>query len=297
MTSPLSYLYQDSDIFNWHLSNPSDLSHIYREEGQNVPVDTSWNFSSNLQFQPQHTQQAFQQRNNTSRPTTFEMTVYQSQESPPQRSASPEKVQFQSKNIDEEISSDSSIGAEDNDMEFFFEEETSMDASSYDMESFINDDHSSNEDIIVEESTTSNFQTQEKKFKLQSSKSPVIDALFFCALTKQGITLVDDGEKSKMVQFRLHDFTLYYNKSKDICSKAHPTDDLNSRVKALQRWFPDFPSLKELQRGIPWVFGLSREKNPVNFGKLQVILERQRALLRGEIEVSPKQVRKNSRGT
>lgn len=307
MTSPLSYLYHDQDIFNY--SNPNDLSHIYREEGQTAFVDTSWsNFNANQQIPQQELQQTFEQRNNflprpafdmISRPS-FEMAPPMQIQESSQRSSTPEKMQFQSNNFDEEFSSDSSIGAEDNGMEFFFEEETSMEASSYDMESFIND-HSSNEDIIVEESISSspssNFHAQEKKFKLQSSKSPVVDALFFCALTKQGITLVDDGEKSKMVQFRLHDFNLYYNKSKDICSKAHPTDDVNSRVKALQRWFPDFPSLKELQRGIPWVFGLSREKNHVNFGKLQVILERQRALLRGEIEVSPRQVRKNSRGT
>jgi len=121
---------------------------------------------------------------------------------------------------------------------------------------------------------------QNKNFKLGSSKSPVIDALVYCALTKQGLCLIEEG--SRIVQFRMDDFPLYYSKSRGVCSKAHPTDDLNSRVKALQRWFPDFPTLKELARGLPCVFSLLREKNHVNFSKMQVILERVRHLLKAQ---------------
>jgi len=110
----------------------------------------------------------------------------------------------------------------------------------------------------------------------------VIDALVYCAITKKGLTLLD--EDSRVVQFRMHDFYLYYSKSKGICSKAHPTDDLNSRVKALQRWFPDFPTLKEIGKGLPCIFSITREKNHVNFEKMQVILERVRQLLKSQRE-------------
>jgi len=298
MTSPLSYLYQDQDIFNF--SNPNDLRQIYKEENQSMITDTSWNFNPT----PEQITTETRERSNSfphltpQRTPDFPGHLFPIQDNPVhRRTSSPGKKPITSMN--KEVSDDSSLG-EDNGMEFFFEDEISMDTSSYDMESLINE-QSSTEDIIPEHEEPANVSAHERNFKLQSSKSPVIDALFFCALTKQGLTLIDDGEKSKVVQFRLHDFPLYYAKSKDICSKAHPTDDINSRVKALQRWFPDFPSLKELQKGMPYVFGLSRDKHHVNFGKLQVILERQRALLRSADSNghcgSPSKPRKNSRGT
>jgi hypothetical protein len=133
-------------------------------------------------------------------------------------------------------------------------------------------------DSYVEQPTEEEEEEEHHSFKLQSSKSPVIDALVYCALMKQGIQLVEDN--AKIVQFRIFNFPLYYQKSKGICSKAHPTDDVNSRVKALQRWFPDFPTLKELGRGLPCTISLSRSKNNLNFSKMQVILERQKMLLK-----------------
>jgi len=51
---------------------------------------------------------------------------------------------------------------------------------------------------------------------LQSSKSPVIDALVYCALTNQGLTLIEAG--NTIVRFRMHDFPLYYKKSQGIGS-------------------------------------------------------------------------------
>jgi hypothetical protein len=178
---------------------------------------------------------------------------------------------------------------EDNGMEFFENEKQlgieGTDESSYDM------------DVIPSyrptEKQSSSFPKESygkskkrKSFKLQSSKSPVIDALVYCALTNQGLTLIEAG--NTIVRFRMHDFPLYYKKSQIICSKAHPTDDLNSRVKALQRWFPDFPTLKELGRGMPSIFSLSREKNDVNFAKMQVILERQKALVLANSQAAEK---------
>lgn len=204
--------------------------------------------------------------------------------SPKRRVSNPEKSFSYSKYSKYSDCDDSSYEEEeeDNGMEFFEAEckqpgiEGATDESSFDM------------DVIppfrsIEKQSPSfpkeSFSKTKKRksFKLQSSKSPVIDALVYCALTNQGLTLIEAG--NTIVRFRMHDFPLYYKKSQGICSKAHPTDDLNSRVKALQRWFPDFPTLKELGRGMPSVFSLSREKNDVNFAKMQVILDRQKQLV------------------
>jgi len=180
---------------------------------------------------------------------------------------------------------------EDNGMEFFEEKLESMsevgdeeDMSSYDMD--VMNNYSNEQSMVVDRRNNTARIPKCKNFKLQTSKSPVIDALVYCALTKQGLTVVEDGTRS--VQFRLHDFSQYYSKSKALCSKAHPTDDLNSRVKALQRWFPEFPSLKDLGRGecIPCVFTISKEGNPSNYSKLQAILQRQKQLLLAQMHNS-----------
>jgi len=298
MTSPLSYLYLDQDIFNF--SNPNDLRHVFKEEGQPA-ADTSWTFTPSQPI-PENIREARERSSSLTRSDT-NFPLFPAQQNHPRRSSIPDHPSSSTGNPKEASDCESSLG-EDNGMEFFFNEEaeeTSLDTSSYDMETFGNEQDSSTEeqDMVPEETSVSPTASLNANFKLQSSKSPVIDALFYCALTKQGLALIDEGKESKHVKFRLDDFHFYYSKSKEICSKANPTDDVNSRVKALQRWFPDFPSLKEVQKGVPWVFGLSKEKHHVNFNKLQAILERQKALVHGSAsDKSPsKAMRKNSRGT
>jgi hypothetical protein len=212
--------------------------------------------------------------------------------SPKRRVSNPEKSFSYSKYSKYSDCDDSSYEdeEEDNGMEFFEAEkhpgiDGNTDESSYDMD-VIPPYRSTEKQSSSFPKETYGKNKKRKSFKLQSSKSPVIDALVYCALTNQGLTLMEAG--NTIVRFRMHDFPLYYKKSQGICSKAHPTDDLNSRVKALQRWFPDFPTLKELGRGMPSIFSLSREKNDVNFGKMQVILERQKQLVLANSQAAEK---------
>jgi len=270
-------MFSDQDIFAF--VNPQDLHHIYKDEiSQPVIPDISWNLVVN-----RHDQSTREKRSKSlpliSRTEEFPtFPVQQQQPSPQPRricNSYPEKINTtnsarQCKGLS---LSDSSL--EDNGMEFFDEESHD---SSYELDGYTEaDEEEDSADIIAEEEEE--VQQSQKNFKLQSSKSPVIDALVYCALMKIGLTLIEDS--SSLVQFRIHDFPLYYNKSAGICSKANPTDDVYSRVKALQRWFPDFPTLKEIGKGMPCIISLSRDRNYKNFEKLQVILEKQKLLLKG----------------
>jgi len=80
-------------------------------------------------------------------------------------------------------------------------------------------------------------------FKLNASKSPIIDALVFCALKGWGIKLLCN--KGSDIKFQVMDLDKYYEYSAKICAKQNPTEDQSSRVKALKRWFPDFPSKRD----------------------------------------------------
>jgi hypothetical protein len=88
-------------------------------------------------------------------------------------------------------------------------------------------------------------------FKLPASKSPIMEAMVVCALNGWGIEIVTKNYESTTstttpaeIVFRVTDFNRYYKISRAICSKQRPTDDLGSRIKALKRWFVDFPKKK-----------------------------------------------------
>jgi len=84
-------------------------------------------------------------------------------------------------------------------------------------------------------------------FKLPASKSPIMEAMVVCALNGWGIEIVKNYESTSTtpeIVFRVTDFNRYYKMSRAICSKQRPTDDLGSRIKALKRWFVDFPKKK-----------------------------------------------------
>lgn len=87
-----------------------------------------------------------------------------------------------------------------------------------------------------------------KDFKLPASKSPIMEAMVVCGLNGWGIDIVKKGDHSNSnipeIIFKVTDFNRYYRISRVICSKQRPTDDLGSRIKALKRWFVDFPKKK-----------------------------------------------------
>jgi len=116
------------------------------------------------------------------------------------------------------------------------------------------------------------------KVKLQASKSPIMDALVYCALNRWGIELLED--KGDNIRFRVFNFQKYYKYSGIICAKQNPTEDMASRIKALKRWFPDFPTKRagNLEDAFEIIVQApSKQDNKPQ--KLHEIIEKQRRLL------------------
>jgi len=80
--------------------------------------------------------------------------------------------------------------------------------------------------------------------KLSLSKSPVLEAVIYCALNKWGIEMLPFGPDKKLC-FRVTDFDKFSVYSAKINSKGKPTTDVSSRVKALRRWFDGIPKVKD----------------------------------------------------
>jgi len=85
-------------------------------------------------------------------------------------------------------------------------------------------------------------------FKLPTSKSPIMEAMVYCALHKWGIELEQHDKATQQIVFKVVDFEKYYRLSCSICSKQTPSEDIRSRMKALQRWFTSFPSRRLLSQ-------------------------------------------------
>jgi len=134
---------------------------------------------------------------------------------------------------------------------------------------------------LLEELSEENGETFEKeisKVKLQASKSPIMDALVYCALNRWGIELIE--ENGDTIRFRVLDFQKYYKYSGIICAKQNPTEDIASRIKALKRWFPDFPTKRagNLEEAFEITVQLpSKSDNKPQ--KLHEIIDKQRRLL------------------
>jgi len=86
-------------------------------------------------------------------------------------------------------------------------------------------------------------------WKLPASKSPIMEAMAFCAIKRWGIEIIQCQDQTDVapakVVFRVLDFELYYKYSCAICSKQNPTEDIGSRVKSLRRWFVNFPKKRD----------------------------------------------------
>lgn len=80
--------------------------------------------------------------------------------------------------------------------------------------------------------------------KLSLSKSPVLEAVIYCALNKWGIEMLPFGPDKKL-SFKVTDFDKFSVYSAKINSKGKPTTDVSSRVKALRRWFDGIPKVKD----------------------------------------------------
>jgi len=132
------------------------------------------------------------------------------------------------------------------------------------------EDHSSEENEIIEKELS--------KVKLQASKSPIMDALVYCALNRWGIELLEDNGDN--IRFRVLNFQKYYKYSGMICAKQNPTEDIASRIKALKRWFPDFPTKRAGNLDDPFEITVQLPNKQDNKPqKLHEIIEKQRRVL------------------
>jgi hypothetical protein len=132
------------------------------------------------------------------------------------------------------------------------------------------------EDVICED--YENIENELSKVKLQSSKSPIVDALVYCALKKWGLELIED--KGDNIRFRVFDFHLYYKYSTIICAKQNPTEDMAARIKALRRWFPDFPTKRTGKMDDPFDITVQLPNKVDNKPKkIRDIIEKQRRLI------------------
>jgi len=123
-----------------------------------------------------------------------------------------------------------------------------------------------------------NIENELSKVKLQSSKSPIVDALVYCALKKWGLELLED--KGDNIRFRVFDFHLYYRYSTIICAKQNPTEDMAARIKALRRWFPDFPTKRTGKMDDPFDITVQLPNKVDNKPKkIRDIIEKQRRLI------------------
>jgi len=82
--------------------------------------------------------------------------------------------------------------------------------------------------------------------KLPSSKTPVIDAFIYCAICNWGVSISPSQDRLPNV-FTINDFNKYWEYSSKICSKPAPTETQVARLKALRRWFADFPGIKKIK--------------------------------------------------
>jgi len=94
--------------------------------------------------------------------------------------------------------------------------------------------------------------------KLSASKSPIMEALIYCAFNSWGVEIVkqnsegdwvpdpDFGLNSKngVIAFKFSDFDLLSDCLERVNSKNKPTTDPGARIKALKRWFDGIPCVR-----------------------------------------------------
>jgi hypothetical protein len=113
------------------------------------------------------------------------------------------------------------------------------------------------------------------EFKLPPSKTPIIDAILYCAIKgESGITI--EHRDDERILFKVTDYDRFYEKQKRVCSKQNPTDDESSRIKTIQRWFKNFPTKKERSKTNETIFFFSIEKSVSEdkFSKIGKIIEK-----------------------
>lgn len=95
--------------------------------------------------------------------------------------------------------------------------------------------------------------------KLSASKSPIMEALIYCAFNAWGVQIVKQDSKGEWVPdtdfglttkdgsiaFKFFDFDLLSSCLERVNSKNKPTTDPGARIKALKRWFDGIPCVRD----------------------------------------------------
>lgn len=108
--------------------------------------------------------------------------------------------------------------------------------------------------------------------RLESSRTPILDAFLTCAIRGWGVHLLDDTPAG--LHLRVTDFSHSTHCASLICAKAYQTQDEMARLKALARWFPTIRQQLEAARGEPFELCVTRpptthRKYLASFHKLQ----------------------------
>jgi len=95
--------------------------------------------------------------------------------------------------------------------------------------------------------------------KLSASKSPVMEALIYCAFNRWGVEIVKQGStedewkldtehglgnRTGLIAFKFFDFDLLSSCLERVNAKHKPTTDPGARIKALKRWFDGIPCVR-----------------------------------------------------
>eukprot|EP01128_Nolandella_sp_AFSM9_P011864 TRINITY_DN876_c0_g5_i1.p1 TRINITY_DN876_c0_g5~~TRINITY_DN876_c0_g5_i1.p1 ORF type:complete len:434 (-),score=70.25 TRINITY_DN876_c0_g5_i1:31-1332(-) len=117
--------------------------------------------------------------------------------------------------------------------------------------------------------TTSKSQIMHDKLGL--SKSPVLEALIYCALNQWGIKFeYRDKGNADDISFRVLDIDFFLEQVAVINSKNRPTNDLGARVKSLRRWFDGIPKVKN-QRS---EFVMTLKKERAKLDKMTMLVQK-----------------------
>jgi len=115
----------------------------------------------------------------------------------------------------------------------------------------------------------------DEDYKLPPSKTPIIDAIIYCAIKQEGIEI--ESRDQNQILFKVTDYDTFYEKQKRVCSKQNPTDDESSRIKTIQRWFKNFPTKKERSKTnqtTVFHFSVERSISEDKFRKILKIIEK-----------------------
>jgi len=83
-------------------------------------------------------------------------------------------------------------------------------------------------------------------FKLPpGSRAPILDSVIACAYNNWGSKILVHETNPLRIVIRILNFELFYRSTVQICAKENPTENKEARIKAMRRYFDNFPMKRE----------------------------------------------------